>query len=498
MTPIDSIKKSGFDFSYQELRQLGVPIKKLVTNSQKIKPGDTFVAYAGNKVDGRSYIPQAIEAGAGSILWEQEGFNWSSAWSIPNVGIKNLQKKLGEIAHEVYGRPSNQLWVIGVTGTNGKTSCTHWIAQCFNELGKKTAVIGTLGNGFLDDLQETTNTTPDAADVHGKLAEYLAAGAQCVAMEVSSHGLDQGRVNGIAFDLAMFTNLSRDHLDYHRNMEEYAAVKATLFDWPSLSNAIINLDDSFGAKLASKLESRGSKKIGYGLRSGEVNATHCQLDSRGIKMDVKTPWGHTKLESPLLGEFNVSNLLGTLSVLLASDVDLQQATRVLTKVKSVSGRMQRIGDADTPTIVVDYAHSPDALEKVLQTLKHVLHADARLICVFGCGGDRDKGKRSEMGRIASTIADSVYITSDNPRSENPGQIIKHIAEGAKGSYQIVEEREQAIREAIKFANQKDILLIAGKGHEEYQEIMGNKFPFSDIKVAQAALYDWKKMNGVES
>jgi UDP-N-acetylmuramoyl-L-alanyl-D-glutamate--2,6-diaminopimelate ligase len=388
--------------------------------------------------------------------------------------------------------------MIGVTGTNGKTSCTHWLAQCFNALGKKTAVIGTLGNGFLGELQETSNTTPDAAEIHGKLAEYLAAGAQCVAMEVSSHGLDQGRVNGIAFDLAMFTNLSRDHLDYHKDMEDYAQAKAKLFDWSSLRNAIINLDDSFGAQLTEKLKKRNSQTLTYGLKKADICTSNLKLSSLGIEMHVKALSGTAELSSELLGEFNASNLLGSLGILLASGISLENAAQVLSEVKSVAGRLERVGDATTPAIVIDYAHSPDALEKVLQTLRRILNPNARLICVFGCGGERDKGKRPVMGRIATSLADKVFITSDNPRSEDPRQIIKEITSGASGNYRVIEDRQEAIQQSVEGANVADILLIAGKGHEQYQEIAGKKYPFSDVAVAQSALRAWKKKRGINA
>jgi UDP-N-acetylmuramoyl-L-alanyl-D-glutamate--2,6-diaminopimelate ligase len=489
---INGQSKIGFEFPNTGIEALGIKVERLTTNSRKIKRGDTFVAYAGKHADGRSYIEQAINAGAASVLWEKNGFKWNPDWKVPNLGIANLQDKLGEIAHEVYGRPSNRLWMIGVTGTNGKTSCTHWLAQCFNALGKKTAVIGTLGNGFLGELQETSNTTPDAAEIHSKLAEYLAAGAQCVAMEVSSHGLDQGRVNGIAFDLAMFTNLSRDHLDYHKDMQDYAQAKAKLFDWPNLSNAIINLDDSFGAQLTDKLKKRNSKTLTYGLTKADICTSNLKLSPLGMEMEIKALHGSAKLSSGLLGEFNASNLLGSLGILLASGVSLENAAQVLGKVKSVAGRMERVGDINTPAIVIDYAHSPDALEKVLQTLRRILNPNARLICVFGCGGERDKGKRPVMGRIATSLADKVFITSDNPRSEDPRQIIKEITEGASGDYRVIEDRQEAIQQSVEGANAADILLIAGKGHEQYQEIAGKKYPFSDVAVAQSALRSWKK------
>lgn len=469
------------------LGKLGVNVTALTADSRQARPGTVFCAFPGVHQDGRSHIAQAIANGVEAVLWEEEGFAWNPAWQVPNQAINGLRDRLGEIASHVYGEASKKLWMIGITGTNGKTSCSHWLAQSLSALGRKTAVVGTLGNGFPGTISEAVNTTPDPISLHSKLAAYHQDGAQCVAMEVSSHGLAQGRVNGVAFDVAMLTNLSRDHLDYHGDMASYAAAKASLFDWPALKCAVLNLDDVFGQELAAKLASGQIKVIGYGFGKGDVAARNVRIDADGIRMEVHTPWGDAEINSQLLGAFNAYNLLGVLAVLLASEVPLQDAVRELNQVTPPAGRMQRLGEAGKPLVVVDYAHTPDALEKVLQTLRDIKPQSAQLVCVFGCGGDRDRGKRPLMGEVSSKLADSVIVTSDNPRSEDPRSIIEDVVAGMGSNYHIEEDRASAILQAIRQANSGDIVLVAGKGHELYQDIKGVRHPFSDVEVALRAL-----------
>ena len=472
------------------LRRLGVKVQRLTTDSRRAQAGDTFLAYPGEKLDGRKFIAQAIAAGATSVLWESESFAWNREWKVVNLGVKGLRDKIGELASHVYGQPSQKLWVIGVTGTNGKTSCSHWIAQCLTRLGKKTAVVGTLGNGFLGALEPTLNATPDAVLLQAQMAKFVEQGAQCVAIEVSSHSLVQGRVNGVDFDIALFTNLSRDHLDYHGDMEAYAAAKAKLFHWPSLQYAIINMDDRFGMELAAGLKQTPVTVFGYGMGKGEISGHNLNLSKHGLNLEIVTSWGTAKLQSHMLGAFNASNLLGVLAALLASEVPLQDAVEVLQEVRAVPGRLQVLSEKGKPTVVVDYAHTPDALEKVLQTLRGILNGggEMRLICVFGCGGDRDRGKRALMGAVASRLADASIITSDNPRGETPRAIIEDIVSGMQPNYRVVEDRAMAIYRAIDEAHEGDIVLIAGKGHETNQEINGAKLPFNDVEVAKAALH----------
>ncbi|MDO9065256.1 MAG: UDP-N-acetylmuramoyl-L-alanyl-D-glutamate--2,6-diaminopimelate ligase, partial [Sulfuricella sp.] len=446
-----------------------------------------------------------------------------------NHPVDGLRDKIGEIASRVYGEPSRQLWTIGITGTNGKTSCCHWIAQCLTGLGRKTAMVGTLGNGFSGALAPAANTTPDAVSLHALLRDYLADDAKCVAMEVSSHGLAQGRVNGVHFDIAVLTNLSRDHLDYHGDMASYAAAKAGLFAWPELQYAVLNLDDPFGVELAGKLGCSGVQTVGYSIdqnkrlspshplpQAGEgwgeggsmANHPHPNLlpegegamvkgaclylrdlvaDAEGIRFRAVTPWGTAQLSSKLLGRFNASNLLAALAVLLVSGIALEDAVRELGKVESVAGRMQRLGGGGKPLVVVDYAHTPDALEKVLGTLREIMGDKNKLICVFGCGGERDRGKRPLMGEVASRLADSVIVTSDNPRGEDARAIIDEIIAGMGGNYHVIDDRAAAIDAAVHGAQSADVVLIAGKGHEDYQEIKGVKLPFADADVARRVL-----------
>ena len=545
----------------EQLAALQVPVTRLVTDSRSIQSGDTFVAYPGEKSDGRQFIAPAISQGANAVIyekrvsghpWEAQHFVWNEAWQVPNLAMADLRHKAGWLADAVYGAPSEKLWVVGITGTNGKTSTSHWIAHALNEAGRKCALIGTLGNGFIDALQASANTTPDAIRVHGLLADYLSDGAQAVAMEVSSHALTQGRVNGMRFDVAMLTNLSHDHLDYHGDMQNYAAAKRKLFDWQQLEYAVLNLDDEFGTEMAENLRDgfpsipypqsspasgRGSERemkysipevIGYGLRplskspslrsplaqAGEkaneksanpssdtalqlaermglrmVYGNVLEMSGQGLRLAIHSSWGTAELNSTLVGRFNASNLLAALAVLLVSGISLKDAVRSLGEVQPVAGRMQRLGNAQQPTVIVDYAHTPDALEKVLQALREIsAAAGGKVLCVFGCGGDRDRGKRAMMGLVAEKFSDYCIVTSDNPRNENPREIIAEIVSGMNESnHEIIVDRAAAIHCAIEQAQQGDTVLIAGKGHEDYQEIGGVKHPFNDVTVAQQAL-----------
>ena len=479
-------------------------IQRLTSDSRSVRAGDTFVAYPGETRDGREFIAQAIQAGAASVLWDGAGFQWKSAWCAKNLAVPQLRAKIGGIASHVYGRPSSRQWMVGVTGTNGKTSCSQWIAQAFNRLDRRCAVVGTVGNGFPDALESGINTTPDAAWLHGKLRDWNRDGARAVAMEVSSHGLEQGRLNGVEFDVALFTNLTRDHLDYHRTMANYRRAKARLFAWDTLKWSVLNLDDRFGAALARSSQARHGCVLGYGFnrpaaasrRVPRVQGRNLHLGLDGLSFDVATPWGAARVRSPVLGRFNASNLLGTLAVLLASNTDLRDAVRVLAELESVPGRAERYGGRDghgyaKPLVVVDYAHTPDALEKILTTLREV-GGRAQITCVFGCGGDRDRGKRAMMGRIATRCADRVIVTSDNPRGEEPMAIIADILGGATRDCVVIEDRKRAVREAIATAMRGDIVVVAGKGHEPYQELRGVRHPYSDAQVVKAALAQWGK------
>ncbi len=469
------------------LHRLGTSVRALSADSRKAGPGLVFAAYPGTRLDGRDFISQAIANRADGILWERKGYVWDPAWSVPNAGVEDLRNRVGEIASQVYGRPSEHLHMIGVTGTNGKTSVAHWIAQCLAREGRKTALLGTLGNGFPGSLSPSANTTPDAIELQQALARYLQDGARACAMEVSSHGLDQGRAVGCQFNVGVLTNLSRDHLDYHGNMDAYAAAKARLFNWPGLNNAVLNLDDEFGRQLEREI--KGLHIAGYGFERGAVIGEILQADRLGLRIGIRSDWGQTELRAPVVGRFNASNVLAVLTTLLVSEVPLTRACELLSLIVPPPGRMQTLGGGAQPLVVVDYAHTPDALEKVLASLRKT-SAQGRLICVFGCGGNRDSGKRPLMGRAASEGADSVIVTSDNPRHEDPLAIIDDITPGMKAGYKVEPDRARAIFEAVGMARAADVVLIAGKGHEDYQEVAGERHPFSDVDAAMRALGAW--------
>jgi UDP-N-acetylmuramoyl-L-alanyl-D-glutamate--2,6-diaminopimelate ligase len=459
-----------------------------------VREGDAFAAYPGTRHDGRAFIADAIARGAGAVLWEIHGFNWNNAWRLPNLHIENLKAKVGMIADFIYGHPSRDLWMVGVTGTNGKTSCAHWIATGLDSTGRRSAVLGTLGNGLVGSLSPASNTTPDAALLHETLAALKTAGAEAVAMEVSSHGLEQGRVNGIAFDVALFTNLSRDHLDYHGTMGAYGAAKAKLLAWPGLRVAVINADDPFGQSLVESARAKGRKVLTYGFGAADIGGARLTPSAAGLAFHVETPWGKGDVETGLVGAFNASNLLGVLGVLLVSGVGFEQALEFLSHVEAPPGRMQRSGGGHAPLVVVDYAHTPDALEKVLTALRPAVASGGELICVFGCGGERDRGKRPEMGRVAAQIADRVIITSDNPRSESPEAIASEIVHGIRETgnrrYGVQLDRAAAIASTIGRAHVGDVIVLAGKGHEPYQETAGERAPFLDWDHATRALAAW--------
>ncbi|MGZ8252972.1 MAG: Mur ligase family protein, partial [Methylophilaceae bacterium] len=321
----------------------GAHLSSMTADSRQVGKGSLFLAYPGEKLDGRDFIAQALEQGAAAVIWEQEGFTWNPQWAVPNMPLTALRKQAGVIADEFYGQPSQQLWMIGVTGTNGKTSCSQWLAQALSALGRKTAVVGTIGNGFPEALSTAINTTPDPIRLHDMLANYLSQGAQAVAMEVSSHGLDQGRLNGVHFDVAVLTNLTRDHLDYHGDMASYAAAKRALFDWHDLNCAVVNVDDAFGRKIGQELSLQGKQVLGYGLDGGDIRGSELQCDEYGISMQVTTPFGRATLRAPVLGRFNAYNVLAVLASLLASDVLLADAIAVLAHVRPVAGRMEQFG-----------------------------------------------------------------------------------------------------------------------------------------------------------
>ena len=460
-------------------------IDRLVSDSRRAAPGAAFFAWPGESADGRRFIADAAKRGASAIVWEREGFSFDSTVKIPNIAVRNLKEKAGVLAHEFYGRPSESLWMCGVTGTNGKTTCSQWIAAALAQAGEKTAVMGTLGAGFPSLMNPIGNTTPDPLELQRLLKAFKDEGATAAAMEVSSHGLDQGRVNGVAFKCALFTNLTHDHLDYHGTMAAYGEAKAKLFDTPQLETGVLNLDDPFGRELAQRTR---AKTVGYSISGRTEGVTEFLVAEHKNPSQIKitTNSGSVEVSIAQVGAFNLSNALGVLGCLMARGIAFEDGARLLEKLPPVPGRMQVVGER--PMVVVDYAHTPDALEKVLGALRPVAGArGGKLAVVFGAGGDRDAAKRPVMGAVASRLADRVILTSDNPRGEEPEAILAAIRAGTTGEVVSEPDRGRAIRGAIAAAEVRDVILLAGKGHESTQEIAGRKLPFSDAAVAAAAL-----------
>jgi UDP-N-acetylmuramoyl-L-alanyl-D-glutamate--2,6-diaminopimelate ligase len=454
----------------------------LQIDSRRVKPGDLFLALPGMVVDGREFIGDAVASGAVAIVYETvDGFVLRGA-PVPAFGVNDLRRQIGVIADRFYGSPSQRIVVVGVTGTNGKTTCTQLLAQALDQPPRRCAVIGTLGYGFPGALNASIHTTPDAVTVHRVMADFIGQGAAHVAMEVSSHALEQGRVSGVSFDVAVFTNLTRDHLDYHGDMETYGQAKAGLFAVPGLKHAVINHDDAFGRRLLSGIGAP-VMALSYGLEGGDVHAREVRPLPDGLLLQVTTPDGDMELRSSLVGRFNAYNLLAVLATLLILGVTPEDAAARLARAQAPSGRVERFGGVKgLPLVVVDYAHTPDALEKILLALRE--HTRGKLWCVFGCGGDRDRGKRPAMGEIAERLADRVVLTDDNPRHEPGDAIIADILGGMRASPEVIRDRRTAIAAAIRGSGEGDIVLIAGKGHEDYQQVGDERLPYSDREVVR--------------
>lgn len=471
-----------------------VPVQQarnLRLDSRAVERGDVFFAMSANAA-AQAHIHQAEAQGAVAVVVEKAQRQAVSA-SIPVMGVENLVDQLGVIAHRFYEKPSEKIAVIGVTGTNGKTSCSHWIAQAWDSIDPAAGLMGTLGCGLVrtQTLATTGLTTADVLSNHRLLADMQASGAKAVAMEVSSHALEQQRVAGIVFDTAVFTNLSRDHLDYHGDMQHYAAAKQKLFDVAALKYAIVNRDDDFGKKLCGHMQKDRAdvQLLSYAIddKTADLGVERCEVTGRGIAASIRTPWGRGALQSRFPGGYNLLNVLAVVATLCAHGMGLQTVLAVIAQLQAVPGRTQIVSEAsDDITVVVDYAHTPDALSKILQAMRE--QGENALWCVFGCGGNRDSGKRAQMADIAEQYADAVIVTSDNPRDENPQAIIADIVAGfSSGRHKVIEARDAAITAAITQAHAGDRVVLAGKGHEDYQEIAGKRLPFSDVLVAQAAL-----------
>jgi UDP-N-acetylmuramoyl-L-alanyl-D-glutamate--2,6-diaminopimelate ligase len=483
------------------------PGGRLASHSRRIRPGDVFFAYPGEAADGRKFIASAIENGAAAVVVEERDFVWPADLTVPHLAVAGLKAGAGPIAQAYYGQPHANMFTVGVTGTNGKTSCALWTAQALASLGETAAVIGTLGIGMVrgraePEFDATGYTTPDAVLLAGELDKLEQAGAGALAIEVSSIGLVENRTAGMHFDVAVFTNLTRDHLDYHGDMTSYEAAKRKLFEWPGLKTAVVNLDDPAGVRIVQHLRA-GFPDVavtGYTLRADAelpalegvriLRAASLRSRAAGVEFQVQSGADSALARTHLVGHFNVSNALAVLGTLLAKGVALRAAVDAIETLVPAPGRMQQVGGQDAPLVVIDYAHTPDALEKTLGALRQVARErGGQLWCVFGCGGDRDPGKRPQMGRIAQ-LADQAVVTSDNPRSEEPRAIIEQVVAGMdpKGApWQAIEDRAAAILSAVKHAARADVILLAGKGHEPYQEIKGRKNPFSDADHAALAL-----------
>ncbi|MCU0760503.1 MAG: UDP-N-acetylmuramoyl-L-alanyl-D-glutamate--2,6-diaminopimelate ligase [Steroidobacteraceae bacterium] len=483
----------------------GLVVADVTLDSRRARRDGLFLACAGRRTHGLVGAAAAVDAGVRAVLWEPAagveppaGLD-SRAFVAP---VPGLSRHAGAIAARFFDAPSRAMTVAGITGTNGKTTSCWLLAQALHGLGRPCGYVGTLGAGLPPGPVEPGEfTTADAVSVQRQLAALRAAGARCVAMEVSSHALDQHRVGGVEFRVAAFTNLTRDHLDYHGTMEAYGAAKARLFDWPGLGARVFNVDDAFGARLAGSALQAGSVTFAVArqaasrallgqlraagaraLQAGAVRST-----SRGLEFRVEGGFGARELRLPLVGDFNVENALVVLGCLLALDVPVDAAIEALARCGAPSGRMETLGGGERPLAIVDYAHTPDALAKALRAAR--AHCSGRLHVVFGCGGDRDPGKRPQMGAIAAQLADALVVTDDNPRTESPQRIVADILAGLPGGAgaEVVHDRAEAIRATLARARPGDVVLVAGKGHEDYQFVGAERRPFSDQAEVRAAL-----------
>jgi UDP-N-acetylmuramoyl-L-alanyl-D-glutamate--2,6-diaminopimelate ligase len=473
-------------------------------DSREAVPGALFLACRGRGRHGAQFTGEAVARGARAVLYEpapgalelvQRGLGANDPDDVFVAAIPDLYRHAGTIADRFFGSPSQALTIAGITGTNGKTTCAWLLAQALGHCGRPAAYMGTIGFGLPGSLAATQNTTADAVSIHRRLAAMRALGAEAVSMEVSSHALDQERVGGVRFHTAAFTNLTRDHLDYHGTMAAYAGAKARLFAWPGLAVRVINVDDEFGARLARDashslliVTARGTAASQAPVGARQVRALRVDTSASGLLIHAQTSWSEARLNVPLIGDFNADNVLTVLAVLLAWDIPLSAAVAALESCRAAPGRMEAFGGrSGEPLAIVDYAHTPDALAKALRAARR--HCPGRLRVVFGCGGDRDPGKRPIMGRIAAELADEVVLTDDNPRSESAAKIVREILAGipAGARARIEHDRALAIGGALAGSASGDVVLVAGKGHEEYQIHGGERRPFSDQSVVRAAL-----------
>ena len=468
-------------------------IREISVDSREVLPGGLFIALKGGKVDARAFIPSVIQSGAAAVLIDaaEQADDAAEFQPVQNViQVRNLRQVLSKIAARFYDHPSKKLKVIGITGTNGKTTIAWYLAQVLDVLGLPAAMMGTLGAGAVKhaqgsaiSLDSTGLTTPDAVQVQKRLAQMLEAGIQVVCMEVSSHGLELGRISEVVFDTVVFSNISQDHLDFHQTMEQYAAAKMRLFEGGDFNRAVINEDDELGRKIINKL---GARSYSYGITAGKLRALDVTLAPRGLKFSVSVKGETLVLNTSLIGQFNVYNMLAVLGAGMVMGYSLQVLAQALESCEPVPGRMERVDvQQGQPVILVDYAHTPDALEKALMACRG--HCRGSLAVVFGCGGDRDKAKRPKMGSIAQSLADEVFITDDNPRGEQASAIVRDIKRGMSEPAWVLHDRAQAIFAAIAQAKEEDWVLIAGKGHEATQRYADRIVEFDDCAQARSAL-----------
>ncbi|MGL6350715.1 MAG: UDP-N-acetylmuramoyl-L-alanyl-D-glutamate--2,6-diaminopimelate ligase [Aeromonas sp.] len=478
------------------LRPFGItvpalPLIDIQLDSRRVGPGSLFVAIRGHQVDGRRFIQQAVAQGAAAVVFETDGEFIAPATAVPCIGVKDLPAHLCALSGYFYDQPAKKLQLVGITGTNGKSTTALLVANWRTLLGGNAGVMGTIGNGLFGHLMEAENTTGSAVQVQSNLAELQELGADLVAMEVSSHGLVQHRVAGLPFAAAVFTNLSRDHLDYHGTMEAYGAAKEQLLQQVDESNAVINADDALGARwlktyptaVAFSVDGPIANHVGR-----QLTAQQLDFHQQGFRAQINSSWGNGVLSAPLLGRFNVSNVLAAMGVMLVLGYDFQALLATAPQLQPVTGRMECFGGGEIPLAVVDYAHTPDALEKALQALR--VHCKGQLWCLVGCGGDRDRGKRPMMAAMAEQHADRVILTDDNPRTEQPALIMADMVAGLldPAPVQVEHDRAKAIGLAIGQANKQDIILVAGKGHEDYQIIGTDKRHYSDRETVAATLH----------
>ena len=469
-----------------------IDVSGVAIDSREVKSGDLFMAYRGSRLHGVNYIDDAVKAGAVAVAIDEHEEVDLNSISATVVKVPDLRKQAGLIISRFYEEPSKEIQVIGVTGTNGKSTVSYMIAYALYALGEQSAVIGTLGCGKFNNIEPKNSTTPDPVSLHSLFSSWRHE-VDTVAMEVSSHALDQGRVAGTAFDIAVFTNLSRDHLDYHKTLEDYADAKYQLFETPGLKHAVINIDDAYGSQLINNV-SKTINVVAYSIHGKQSDSNNknisyvfcekIEVDHLKTELTINSPWGRINISTGLLGDFNIENILAAFSTLCVSGFSAEQVVTVLSGFSGIPGRMEYFATTDKPLLVVDYAHTPDALEKALTALRP--YCAGKLYCVFGCGGERDTGKRSEMGSIAETLSDQVVLTNDNPRSESEEIIIEDILSGIKdkAKVNIKYDRSDAITNTYINAGKDDVLLIAGKGHETTQQIGTTLLPFSDRELAR--------------